>query len=137
MAEALVELAERFFGNLQYFPEAQKELKRYDRQIQFELTDDESFFVDVKGGKVSINRGITRIGAQGPIYFVTDRETLISLFRGKERFANLYEYRPGINPAEVKGRLYVRVTPMVASGMVGGVLIWWLGKLIRMGQELR
>lgn len=136
MVQASIEVAKNFWGNLEQSQEAQTELRKYDRQIQFELVDDESFFVDIKGGKVSINKGKAKTSTeQGPIYFVTDKETLLGLFRGKLRFTTLYAYAPGTTSG--KGKLYAKPSPGVATGMIGGVLIYWVGKLIRMGQEFR
>jgi hypothetical protein len=135
ITQALLEVAESFFGNIQNSPDGQSELSKYDRQIQFELTDDESFFVDIKKGKLSINKGKTEIRPdQGPIYFITDRDTLFRLFRGKMRYTEAYEYAP--RPPDGKGKLFIKGTPGVKGGS-GGILTIWVGTLIRMGQELR
>lgn len=128
----MLEMAESFFGEVQKSPQGQEELKRFDGVIEFELTDDQPFQVVVKGGKLSVKKGLLKSLPEVGVRFTTDREVVVSLFRGKRRFTEVYDWTKRLpDPGEGKGKLYSD------KFAIGSPVTKWAAKLIRMGQELR
>ncbi len=132
MTQSLYDMAVKFFANLQDSPEGREELARFDRKIQFEIRDGESFFIDVKKGKSTVKKGMVESSDPNVIQLVGDTKAMTSIFQGKARFAEVYtryrekDYTGKLSP--VRG---------VGGGTFGGTYLVWVGKLIRIGQGVR
>lgn len=132
MTQTILDMADKFFAEVQKSPEGQQELKRFDGVIEFEITDDKPFHVVVKAGKLSVKTGLLRRSVATSVRFTTDREVLLALFRGKRRFTEAYDWTKRLpSPGEGKGKLYSNLFA------IGSPVAKWAAKLIRMGQELR
>lgn len=82
MAKNIYDIALEFYGKVKEHPEAQEVLKAYDQVYQFEIKDGDPFYLEVQGGKLSVNRGETpQTHDVSKIHI--DQETLRSLFEGK------------------------------------------------------
>ena len=132
MTADIFQMVVKFFGNLQDSAPGQQELKRFDRKIEFEVRDGEPFFVEIKGGKASVKQGKPDIqpGEPEPLRFSTFTNALSRLFQGKARYTDLLYHLPGS-----KDRL--KLVSGGSLGFFGAPLTTWVGKLIRIGQEVR
>ncbi len=130
------EMAQRFFVNIQDSPQGRDILGKFNCRIEFELTDGESVSVNVRDGRVSTTAISDESNGSHTVHFITDHETLARLFGGKLRFTDAYTHQRGRSGGLAKGHLYVREAPGI-GGTLGGVLVRWIGRLVRTGQELR
>ena len=118
MTPTVFEIAGTFFGNIEKSAKGQQELKRCDRKIEFAITDDQPFSVQVKNGIVSLQRGINKSPGRDVCRITIGRDELLAMFGGRIQFTDFYlKQRDGISGSQA---------------LVGRV-----GILIRMGQELR
>ncbi len=131
MSDELFSAASKFFFNLNSSPEAQKELKKHDRRIQFEVKDDETFHLDIKGGSLTVKRGPVAKGSQPePVRFETFKEALQAMFAGRLRFTHAYF-------PETRTNLRIRLLSGAPGGTFGGIVVGLVAKLVRIGQEIR
>lgn len=131
MSDELFNAASRFFSNLNASPEAQKEMKKYDRRIQFEVKDDEAFHLDIRNGSLTVKRGTVAKGSlPEPVRFETFKEALQAMFAGKLRFTHAYF-------PETRTNLRIRLLSGAPGGTFGGIAVGLVAKLVRIGQELR
>ncbi len=135
MSDNLVEIARTFFDDLEKLPAGKEELNKFDRKVEFELIDDRPFTAAIRSGKVSVTEGITEPPDMAALRFKTSRDVITRLFNGKIRFTDAYTHMVERDPGEAKKRLYVREQPGV-GGTSAGVLVRWVARLIRLGQEL-
>lgn len=133
LKDALYELAENFFSNIQNHPHGKQELKRFNKYFQFEIVDGQSFYIRIDGGNVAVNRGMFK-GSEGDVvHFSLHSGVMEGLLRGKLRFSDVFSrYTNDRNNRE-------KVIPVsgMAGGTFGGPYVNWIAKLIRMGQEVR
>ena len=88
MRGSTFEMAVQFFGYLNDSDEGHRELSRLEKIIQFQVRDDESFWLDVHNGIVTVNKGMAPQN-QVAVTFSPDRETLNSLFQRKLRVVDV------------------------------------------------
>lgn len=129
----IYELAVTFFSNLQNIPQGRKELERFNRDVQFELVDDESFYVQIKEGKVSVKKGICPLEKGEPIHLKLYKETMTELLKGRLYFSDVFS-RYADDRDNRKKMIPIKG---MAGGTFGGSYIGWVAKLVRMGQEAR
>ena len=135
MSDSLFQIAQDFFGHVQSLPKGRDQLSKFDKTIEFEVADDKPFSVEVKSGAVSLREGISKPEDVTCIRFRVYRDVLIRLFTCKMRFTDAYTHMSDRDPNKVKQHLYVREQPGV-GGTEGGIIVRWVGRLIRIGQEL-
>ena len=126
MQESTFEMASKFFGGLNHFVEGQKELRRIDKVIQFQVRDDQSFWLNIRNGSLTLNIGMAPPDQVG-VTFSPDRETLVQLFQRKLRYVDVVPFMGSPSAARMP------ITPFVARR---GILASWVGKLIRIAQGL-
>ncbi len=126
MQQGIFEMAVKFFGRLNDTVEGQKELKKLDKIIQFRVKDGESFWLDIRNGKLTMNKGMAQPDVVA-VTFSPDSDTLMKLFERKLRFVDVL---PAMgSPTEAR----MPITPFVARR---GTLGSWAGKLFRIAQGL-
>ena len=135
MAENLYEVARQFFNDVNTSSNTREELGKFNQKFEFEVADDDPFTLTIENAEISLNQGITGPENFDAIRFMTGREVLLKLFSRKMRFTDAYTHMRERDTRKAIGRLYVREIPGV-GGTDGGVLVRWLARLIRMGQEL-
>lgn len=131
--DSLYELAVYFFNNIQNHPQGNKELKRFNKYVQFEIVDGQSFYIHIDRGNVTVNKGIFNGGKADLVHFSLHSGVMEGLLRGKLRFSDVFSrYTNDRNNKE-------KVIPVsgMAGGTFGGPHINWVAKLIRMAQEVR
>ncbi len=106
-----------FFNQLSHSTKGRSDLGRCDQIIQFDLKDDESFQIEIKGGQVSLSKGIVQgLPLKGILLIKTDKETLSSLLEKKFTLGDaIYERKLWVYGNVLKG-------PSMA----------WLSKLLRL-----
>jgi len=122
VAQTVFEKAEEFFRRIPESAEGRRELGRQDQVIQFEVRDGEPFWLEIRGGRLSLNRGLAAPDSIA-VRYTADAETLIQLFEGRVRFVDV----AGV------GRRRLLISPAAAGR---GTIETWLGKLFRIGQGL-
>ena len=118
--KSIVEIADEFFARLNSTEETKDLLRRFDQKIQFELKDDKPFYVWIRGGEVSITEGEAEPSLEEVFTVESDRDTLMEIFSGKLR------------PFDAICQMKLHMLEVAKSPIKG-----WLGKLIRIGQDLR
>lgn len=114
------EIAKSHFDKLSASPEGEKELSKFNETIQFELKDDESFYIGINNGKVSITKGKAPVELGNMVTFITDRTTV------KEMFSKGQLY-PGIADFMFAGKVWIKAPKKHEKPTTS-----WVGKLIRM-----
>ncbi len=121
------EMAKQHFEELTTYAEGQAELAKFDGVFQFELEDDDSFYIDVKGGKASVAKGKFPGKAENIVTFLTDKATVRDIF-----FKGLLY--PGLSDFMFAGKLWIRGAKW--GSMMGRKdekpITAWAGKLLRM-----
>ena len=136
MQNNIFEKANRFFNGIKESPEGVTELNRYDRKIEFEIFDGDSFSVVVKKGEVSLSKGVSDKPQPTVIRFISDQDLLIRIFNGRIRVTDAYTFWTEGEPQ--KGHLYLVEAPDKSVGGDDlGPLGRWAARLIRIGQEMR
>jgi len=136
MQNDIFEKANTFFNGIKDSPEGVTELNRYNRKIEFEIIDGDSFSVDVKNGQASLSKGISDTPEPTVIRFILDQELLMRIFKGKIRVTDAYAFWMEGEPQ--RGHLYLVETPdRSVGGDDLGPLGRWAARLIRIGQEMR
>ncbi len=131
MSDELFEAANRFFSRLNESQEAQKEMKKHDRIIQFEVRDDQPFHLDIKNGALTVKKGTMPRGSlPEPVRFETYRQALEAMFAGRLRFTHAYF-------PETRTNLRIKLLSGAPGGTFGGIVVGLVAKLFRIGQELR
>ena len=132
----LFEMADGFVNGIKESPEGVTELKRYNRKIEFEVTDGDSFSVDVRDGKAYVSKGVSDTPNSSVIRFIADQDLWMRIFRGKIRITDAYAF--WTEGERAKGHLYVVEAPdRSVGGDDLGPLGRWAARLIRIGQEMR
>lgn len=121
------EMAKHHFDELSSYAEGKEELARFEGVLQFELKDDDSFYIEVKGGEAAVVKGKFPGNAENIITFLTDRAAVRDIFyKGL-----LY---PGLSDFMFAGRLWIRGAKW--GSMMGRKnekpITAWAGKLLRM-----
>lgn len=121
------EMAKSHFDKLSSSPEGQKELSKFDVIMQFNLKDDDSFFIEIKSGKVTVTRGKATGEPHNIIGFLTDRATVREIFQKGQLY-------PGLSDFMFEGKVWVMGPKSGAplGGEVGKPKTAWAGKLLRM-----
>ncbi len=117
MASSCYEKARLFFNQLSHSTKGRSDLGRFDQIVQFNIKDNESFQIEIKGGQVSLSKGIVQgLPLEDTLLIKTDKETLSSLL-GK-RFS--------LGDAIYERRLWVY------GNVLKGPYMAWLSKLLRL-----
>lgn len=121
------EMAKSHFDKLNSSPEGRKEISKFNGTIQFDLKDEESFYIEIEGGKVFIKKGKPQVEPQNVITFVTDKATVRDIFHKGQLY-------PGISDFMFEGRVWVIGSK--SGSMMGRKdekpIAAWASKLLRM-----
>ncbi len=135
MSDSLLQMTQMFFENLQKLPKGRGELIKFAKVVEFDIADDAPFTLEVKGGMASIRPGISDPADMNYVRLKVYKDVLTRLLTCRMRFTDAYTHMSDRDPNKVKQHLYVREQPGL-GGTDGGVLVRWVGRLIRIGQEL-
>jgi hypothetical protein len=122
--------AAAFLGSLAEDAEGRKLLAEQNHRIEFDLTDGDPFYADVKNGSVTIRPGAIqprRFDAEDTIHFQLQTATLNRLLQGKIRFTDALI---PINPDGRDAMLLLECTLFKWS------VLSWVGRMFR-GAQLR
>ena len=121
------EIAKAHFDKLGSATEGQKELNRFDQIIEFDLKDDEAFYIKVESGKVSIIKGKAPEDYRNVIMLLTDRATVREIFYKGQLY-------PGLADFMFEGKVYMRGSKSgdIMVGEKGKPRMAWAAKLLRM-----
>lgn len=125
--------AKRFFENLNGNDEAKAEMKRFNKTVHFKVEDGEDFWVNIKEGACQVDKKPDE-GLKSLTYFIY-AELLDKIIKGKIRFTDAYMGQLTKNRGD-KRFLRPQEAPAF-GGSLGGTLVVWTGKLIRIAQEIR
>jgi hypothetical protein len=135
MNDSLIEIAQDFFSHLQSLPKGREELSKFDQKVEFVVPDDKPFTLEVKGGAASVRHGVSEPEDMKCIRLTAYKDVLVRLFTCRLRFTDAYTHMADRDPEKAKKHLYAREQPGI-GGTEGGVLLRWIGRLVRIGQEL-
>lgn len=114
------EMAKSHFEKLSSSPEGKEELSKFNEIIQFELKDDESFYIDIGAGKVSIKKGKAPVEPGNMVTFITDQATVKEIFTKGQLY-------PGIADFMFTGRFVIKGSKKHEKPTMS-----WAGRLLRM-----
>ena len=121
------DMAKHHFDELSSYEEGKQELARFEGVLQFELKDDDSFYVDIKEGNASVAKGKFPGISENIVTFLTDRGTVRDMF-----YKGLLS--PGLADFMFAGKLWIRGAKWGA--MMGRKdekpITAWAGRLLRM-----
>lgn len=86
------EIAKAHFDKLSSSPEGRQELGKFDAVMQFDVKDDESFYIEIKGGKVSVTGGKAPAESKNVMTFMTDMATVREIFQKGQLYPGLADF---------------------------------------------
>ena len=123
------ELAKAHFDKLVSSPEGREEVSKFDAIMQFDLKDDDSFYIEVKKGKVSVTKGKAPAESQNVMTFMTDQATVREIFQKGQLY-------PGLADFMFEGKLWFKGAKSDGpkDGWIAGekTTTAWAAKLLRM-----
>ncbi len=121
------EMGKAHFDKLSSSAEGQKELKKFDEVIQFDLKDDESFYIKIVSGKVSVTKGKAPTDSPNMITLITDRATVRDIFYKGQLY-------PGLSDFMFSGKLWMQKSKSGTTIVVKDEkpITAWTSKLLRM-----
>ena len=120
MSEKIFDRVSRFFKDLSISSKAQKELRRYDQIIQFNITDEGLFFIRISNGEAIAERGeIEKFDFLNVLLIKTDTNTINALL---EKDLTLGE-------ALFQGKIDIY------GNIVKEYIIAWLSQLLRIKKD--
>ena len=121
------EMAKSHFDRISSSTEGQKELTKFDHIIEFDLKDDESFYIKIEGGKASIIKGKPPEEYQNVMILSTVRATVREIFQKGQLY-------PGLADFMFEGKVWIKGTKFGGGfvGEKGKPRSAWAAKLLRM-----
>ncbi len=138
----IIDLVQKAFTKLGESPDGRNLLKKWNQTVQFEV-DDQTFVMDVEGGKVTFRRGKEfswpppwdefyndhdAVYSKTPYWrntvFRTDKETMVNIVTGNNGSLTLWD-------AVWNGKLWI------SSSISKTYIFAWLSKMFRYIQEIR
>lgn len=121
------EAAKSHFDRINSTSEGQKELTKFDQIIEFDLKDDESFYIEINNGKASVVKGKPPKEYQNVMILSTDRATVIEIFQKGQLY-------PGLADFMFEGKVWIKGTKYGGQtvGEKGKPRASWAAKLLRM-----
>ena len=110
------EMAKTHFDRLRASTEGQEELLKMNALIQFDLKDDEPFYIDIKEGKVLMTKGKAPAESGNLITLTLDSATVTEIFQKGQLY-------PGLADFMFAGKLWFKGSGSTRS---------WAAKLLRM-----
>ena len=114
------EMAKIHFENLSSSADGRTELGKHNEIIQFIVKDADSFYVDIKDGKVSVKEGVAPVEPKNVISLTTDSATVREIFYKGQLY-------PGLADFMFVGKLWLKDSKKDEKPTTS-----WAAKLLRM-----
>lgn len=115
----LLETSKKWWEEINGIDDMKDYVKQKNQDIQFNLTDDQPFFVHVHDGKVTVVEGKAKPDIYNVLNLEIDSESLLEMYRGKKSYADL-----------------IIEEKLIAHEMAKRATLTWVGKTIRLRKEL-
>ena len=119
--------AKGHFDRINSSNEGHKELTKFNHIIEFDLTDDESFYIEIKDGKASVIKGKPPESYENVTILSTDKATVGEIFHKGQLY-------PGLADFMFQGKVWIKGTKYGGQtvGEKGKPRASWAAKLLRM-----
>jgi len=114
------EMAKLHFEKLGASPEGQQELCKFNEVMQFNVKDDESFYIEIKGGKATVTNGVSTADPKKVISLTLDKATVREIFQKGQLY-------PGLADFMFSGKLWLKAPKTGDKPSTA-----WAAKLLRM-----